>query len=214
MSGGRSGRRPRRSSSVRLAGVAAFVLFIIAIFVHSKSYNPPLPVAMPFPLPAQFWTILLLTVALGLTEHLWLSERELKRAWQSRNSQTLLNEPELRPHGPMTSGPQEFEFSITGGPGNPTGAGATGVGLPQLLEWIDSVSMKISQWSATFGEPPQSASPPSVDPIDEPLHPSTRTTLAKVGGWSELRARAAVAKYLRDRPWAPPNDIARALKMD
>jgi len=102
--------------------------------------------------------------------------------------------------------------------------------ISELMEWIDGVEDQVSEWAAiaaSLDEPLVADAPAEDEPEYEPESgpESWRPVLVTAGGeeeptetragrWSEPRARSAVERYLRLKPWAPATHVAEALDMD
>src|SRR2546422_3104696 len=215
MTGVRAGSRPRRSRKARAAGIAFLAIVLLAVLLRVNPL-PDVPVSLPFPLPPLFWLFVLLVVALGLVAHASLKERERLARRESLAGAVDDREPELRPHGPVPSGGDAdvIEARSRAPARVPAAAGGMEGEMSRLVEWIEGVAAKISEGSGDVMD--SRTAPHSLgERQDEESHPPTMaTSLPRIGGWSDLRARSAIEKFLRKRPWAPAGDIAKALGME
>jgi hypothetical protein len=226
MTVGPAGVHPRTSSKGQAIGVAAsalaglVVLLLVFPGLSLPRFSVPSQFSLPIELPPLFWLFLLLVLALGIVTHAVLKERERLRRWSGSPEDVPLG-------GDSDAGTYDsIEDLLSGAAGDEaivlrSGAFAAAPGarvategeLPRLIEWIDGVAAKIKEWSVDFTgghDAPSRAG----EGIEDPSYPTTKTAVPKVVAWTELRARAAIGKYLRTRPWAPAMDIAKALGMD
>ena len=230
MSGREAGRRSRRSRGTS-AGIAAALLSLLIIVYLSGVWPNTMPaeLSLALPPPGQLWILLMFLVAQTVVGYLYFRERgRLKRALARGPFAIEGPEPELRPHGPMAGGEPRPEPDVEVsevGASAPVGVPAAGTKrdgeFSKLLQWLDDVSTQISGWgngtTGSLDSPihPQdgSASAPLVLGDEKPRGTS-RIPVPKLGAWTEVRARSAIEKYLRKRPWAPAAHIAKELGMD
>ena len=231
---GRKAGRPSHSSRGTTAGVAAVVLSLFIIAILSGLW--PNPIAAEFvlalPPPGEMWIVLALLAAQSVVLYLYFRERtRLHRALAGGrvNGRVTVEEPEpeLRPHGPMKGeAPEpeepEVEYEEVAGGGMPAVAAAEmkhDGEFSKLLTWLDDVSTQISGWAKdvmgsaeAHADEAHSSTPLVLD--DAKPRGSSKLPVPKLGAWTEVRARSAIEKYLRKRPWAPAADIAKDLEMD
>lgn len=222
MTGGWAGQPPRTQRSARAAGVAAVVLLVLAVLL----YGPwPIPIdrLLPVDLPRHFWFILAIILSVGAIGCLsiWeqstprdarLPSQRLSRATSSGRAETLgdaMAGP--TPMEPFPAIPLTMEGPVPSL--TPAAAAPADPEISKILEWLKGVEAEISEWSVEIRE---SMAPP---PVFEEAGPSRLEVPedpdpSRGSGWTELRARSAVERYLRTRPWAPASDIAKALGMN
>ena len=224
MTGDPAGNPPRRSNKGLGLGVAAFgLLLLIAVFRFGLMPVASL-IVQPLNLPPLFWLVLVLVLSLGLVAH--ASRRaESRRSAQGEDpvEPAVDDEPEIRQHDEIAPIPQPVEpvkevVIVPQGIPAPMAAVAAHEEsedeLPKLLDWLKGISTSISQWTVDVAEELRTDDQPVGLHPDEPRHVTTNVSVPKIGSWTDLRARAAIARYLRTRPWAPTADVARALGMD
>jgi hypothetical protein len=185
-------------------------------------------VFLSIPPPPQFWFVLLLVIAQVVVAYLYLCERGRLRQALSGSAPALEDpEPELRPHGPMAGEEPEAEEVVYEEAADSAVAAVPAAKtkrdgeFSKLLQWLDDVSTQISGWANDVMESVDTAvqskeavgSTPLVLEDAKPRGTS-KIPVPKIGAWSEVRARTAIEKYLRKRPWAPASDIAKDLGMD
>ena len=198
---------------------------------------------LPLSLPAgeQFWIVSTLVLAQVVVAYLYLRERGRLRKALSRKISRKISplreepEPELRPHGPTpeeemvyVEAPEEDAEEYVEDvhdhrplPAVPAAEGRRDGEFSKLLDWIDDVSEQISGWASDVMESVDhkvhSKKTPPPTPLvlaDREDQRTAKTSVPKLGAWTETRARAAIEKFLRKRPWAPAADIAKELGMD
>jgi len=194
---------------------------------------------IPISLPSspQFWIVLILFLAQVVVAYLWMREQgRLQSALSVRAAPAFEDpEPALRPYRAMpeeeveyveapeeeVEEPVEYVPDHRPTPAVPAAEGRKDGEFSKLLEWIDDVSDQISGWASDVMESVDHAVHPKKPSHGTPLvladrepRGTTRTQVPKLGAWSEIRARAAIEKFLRKRPWAPAADIAKELGMD
>ena len=198
---------------------------------------------LPLSLPAgeQFWIVSTLVLAQVVVAYLYLRERGRLRKALSRKISRKISplreepEPELRPQGPTpeeevvyVEAPEEEAEEYVEDvhdhrplPAAPAAEGRRDGEFSKLLDWIDDVSEQISGWASDVMESVDhkvhSKKTPPPTPLvlaDREDQRTAKTSVPKLGAWTETRARAAIEKFLRKRPWAPAADIAKELGMD
>ncbi len=206
-----------------MAGVAAVVLLALAVLL----YGPwPIPIdrLLPVSLPRHFWLLLAIILSVGAIGCLSIWERGLPERARPLSARPARVAPpastETRakavavggaePAGPLL--PAGPSMEIPASPPSPAVAAPAGPELPRILEWLKAVEAEIAAWTVEVAE---SMAPEPI--VEEPgpsrLEVSEDPEASQAGAWTELKARAAIEKYLRKRPWAPASDIAKALGM-
>lgn len=229
---GRKAGRPSRSSRGTTAGVAAVLLSLFVIVMLSGLW--PNRIAAEFslalPPPGDMWIVLVLLAAQSVVLYLYFRERgRLHRALAGGRVEIEEPEPELRPHGPIAgvapepAEPEVVYEEVSGG-GMPAVAAAEAKHdgeFSKLLQWLDDVSSQISGWAkdvmgSAEGHAHQDEAHSSTPLVLDDATPrgSSKLPVPKLGAWTDVRARSAIEKYLRKRPWAPAADIAKDLEMD
>src|SRR2546427_2273101 len=238
---GRGARRRADRSGGRFLGLAGIVLAILTIVFLLRPW--PTRIAgdfvVPISLPSspQFWIVFFLFLAQVVVAYMWMRERGRLRTALSLRRAPAFEEPEseLRPYREIQE--QEVEYVEAPGketedaveyvpdhrplPAVPAAEGRKDGEFSKLMEWIDAVSDQISGWAGEVMESVDHAVHPKKTKPATPLvladrQPNGTTTTAcpKLGACAEMRARAAIEKFLRKRPWAPAADIAKELGMD
>jgi hypothetical protein len=210
------------------SGVAAVLLSLLAIVILSGAW--PFPIAadlsLALPPPGELWIVLVLLVAQTVVSYLYFRERgRLRRALAGGRVEPEDPEPQLRPHGPLAGEPpahSEVAYQETSDAGMPAVAAAESKPdgeFSKLLQWLDDVSSQISGWAKDVMGPETKAhsddahaSTPLV--LDAKPRGTSKVPVPTLGAWTEVRARTAIEKVLRKRPWAPAADIAKELGMD
>jgi hypothetical protein len=186
---------------------------------------------LSIPPPPEFWFVLLLVIAQVVVAYLYVRERARFRNDPSGGRAPIFaeREPEdqLRPHGPIPGEEPEaveevVEYSRdVGAPAVATAETKRDGEFSKLLQWLDDVSVQISGWANEVMESVDTAvhrkdATGSTPLVLEDATPrgTSKIPVPKLGTWSEVRARTAIEKYLRKRPWAPASDIARDLGID
>ena len=240
---GRGARRRADRSGGRFLGLAGIVLAILTIVFLLRPWPTTIAgdFVVPISLPSspQFWIVFFLFLAQVVVAYIWMRERgRLRTALSLRRApafEVSEPEPELRPYREIqeqeveyveapeeeVEDPVEYVPDHRPVPAVPAAEGRKDGEFSKLMEWIDDVSDQISGWAGEVMESvdhavhPKKTKPatPLVLADREPLG-TTKTAVPKLGTWSEIRARAAIEKFLRKRPWAPAADIARDLGMD
>jgi hypothetical protein len=211
------------------AGVAAVLLSLLVIVILSGAWPSPIAadLSLALPPPGELWIVLVLLVAQAVVSYLYFRERSrLRRALGGGRVELAEPEPELRPHGPMAgeppapSGVASEEISdarmaaVAAAESKPDGE------FSKLLQWLDDVSSQISGWAKDVMGPDATAHPDdahaSTPLVLEDAKPrgTSKVPVPTLGAWTEVRARTAIEKVLRKRPWAPAADIAKKLGMD
>ncbi|HLE46648.1 MAG TPA: hypothetical protein VI915_06680 [Thermoplasmata archaeon] len=222
MTGGWAGPPPRTERSARAAGVAAVVLLVLAVLL----YGPwPIPVdrLLPLAVPRHFWFLLAIILSVGAIGCLSIWEQGMPRSARLPSPRSSRAAPSGRAEtlGDALAGPTPEEPFPTiplsvAGPAPSLVPAATAPPDPEIskiLEWLKGVEAEISEWSVEIREsmaaPPifEEAGPSRLEVPEDP-------DVSRGSGWTELRARSAVERYLRTRPWAPASDIAKALGMN
>ncbi len=135
---------------------------------------------------------------------------------------TFLAEIAEGPVAPVTLPPAAAEAD----PAPASEALSADLDLSKLEEWLDTVTAQVSDWAgvaASLDEP--AAAPPAKEPAPESGPESWTPVLVSppggedaagsgAGAWTEPRARTAIERYLRMKPWAHPTTVAEALDMD
>ncbi len=228
MAGRRARRRPRQRGWS--AAVAAITLALVSIAYLGGMWPAPtsVDVFLSIPPPPQFWFVLLLVVAQVVIASLYIRERGRLRQALSGGAPALQHsEPELRPHAPMAGEAPEPEEVVYEEAASPAVAAVPAPEtkrdgeLSKLLQWLDDISTQISGWANDVMESADSAVRAKEAAGSTPLaledakpRGTSKIPVPKLGAWSEVRARTAIEKYLRRRPWAPAADIAKDLGMD
>ena len=221
MIGDPAGAHPRRSHTGLGIVVAALGLVLLFVVIRYGLLPRSLPFDLPFSLPPLFWLSLLALGSIGLVAH--VARRERARARARRDAPAgpnLEEEPQLRPNAldepePAPEVATETIFAppvIAAVPAAAAVETDTGDELPDLLVWLKGISASISQWTVEVAE--ELHDPPVGLNLDEVRHQTSNLAIPKIGSWTDLRARVAIEKYLRTRPWAPATDVAKALGMD
>ena len=225
---GRNAGRPRKSRG-KSAGVAAILLsFLIIVYLLGGGPTPgTADVTLPIPPPPEFWVVFALVLAQVIVAYLYVRERgRLRHALGARSLEIEEPEPELRPHGPIIEEvPESVEVAYEEAPDPglvvPVAEAKRDGEFSKLLQWLDDVSTQISGWASDVMQSVDSAvhrkeAPPSTPLVLEDATPrgTSKIPIPKLGTWTEVRARTAIEKYLRKRPWAPSSDIAKELGME
>ena len=222
MTGGRAGQPPRTDRSARAAGVAAVALLVLAVLL----YGPwPIPIdrILPVSLPRHFWFLLAIILSVGALACLSIWEQGMPRHARPAYQRSSRAAPWGRTETLFESvaGPAALEpFSAApvsaanaASQTTPAAAAPADPEISKILEWLEVVEAEISQWTVEIKE---SMAPPPVfeEPGPSRFEVSEGAGGSRAGAWTELRARTAVERYLRKRPWAPASDIAKALGMN
>ena len=212
-------------------GVAAILLSLLCIVYLSGAWPGQMvaDITIAIPTTPLFWVVLILVLAQVLVAYLYLRERSRLRRALSRTGAPVFQEPEpeLRPHGPIAEEePEPMEIAYDDGPDPAMPAVAAAEtkrdgDFSKLLQWLDDVSSQISGWAndmmgSVDSTVHRTEAPPTTPLVLEDVKPrgTSKIPVPKLGAWTEVRARPAIEKYLRKRPWAPASDIAKDLGMD
>lgn len=221
MTGGPAGGPPRTQRSARAAGVAAVVLLVLAVLL----YGPwPIPVdrLLPVSLPRHFWLLLAIILSVGAIGCLSIWEKAMPGSARATSQRASRAAPSGRPEtlGDAMAAPAPIQpFPAVPAPSAgpaptaiPAAAAPPDPEISRILEWLAGVEAEISEWAVEIKEsmePPRVSEEPGPTRIEVPEDPD-----GVRAAWTELRARSAVERYLRNRPWAPASDIAKALGMN
>jgi len=217
----------------------ATILYLWPRLPSSISGDLVLPFSLPP--PEQFWIVSTLVLAQVVVAYLFLRERgRLRKALSRKISRKVSRlreepEPELRPYAPIPE--EEVEYVEAPAeeaeeyvedvhdnrplPAAPAAEGRRDGEFSKLLDWIDDVSEQISGWASDVMEsadhtvhPKKTAPATPLVLADREDRGTAKTSVPKLGAWTETRAKSAIEKFLRKRPWAPAADIAKELGMD
>ena len=166
-------------------------------------------------LPERFWFLLSLVILLGYLGHRTMVSppaRKMMRAPGPGPTEPALSEG-VEPPAEIASEPVPIR-GIAERPVFPAVAARASSAdseISKLITWLDGVAAKLSEWGGGHAE--------REPAVEEPSAHTTLTSMEvpgslRAGAWTEHRARSAIQKYLRRRPWTPAADIARALQME
>ena len=168
----------------------------------------------PIDLPDRFWYLLSLVVVLGYLAHHMMTHpapRPAPRSLSIDPTPIVTGATVESPPSAPESEPYYLRGVEEAPPAGAVAASRTDSEISKLINWLDGVRVQISEWTggvAGTSEPEPPAEEPKSTMTTRPAGP------ARTGAWTDHRARTAIEKFLRTRPWAPASDIARALHMD